>query len=112
VSTPLTTPSPPAKAILSPSGSASPGASSSPPAERREPGEKKNQTRKSATQQSELRDTMPATAPGVSSARTSEPPARAAGDHKEQKKEISRDQDGRGKGREKNESPTPAEKPQ
>jgi len=113
VSTPPTTPSPPAKAILSPIGSASPGASSSPPAERREPGERTNQTRKSATQQSELREVMPATTPEVSSPRTSfEPPARAAADHKQQEKEISREEHGRRKGPQKNESPTPSGKPE
>jgi len=111
LSTPLTTPSPPAKAIVSPSRSASPGASS-PPSDRHERGEKKNQLRKSGAQQSELHEAMPTTTPQASiPATSSQSPARAGADGEQQKKGMNREKNRRGKGRANNESPTPNGKP-
>jgi hypothetical protein len=68
--------------------------------------------RKSAAQQSELREAMPPTTPQTSiPATSSESPEGAALDRKQQKKELNREKNRRGKERTNNESPTPAGKP-
>lgn len=104
----VTAPSPSTDTTLSPGESPPSAAPVLPRAGRREQGEKKNQARKSAAQQFETRRPMPAETPEASTPPTSsEPPAPAAADRKQQKREMKRQKMGRGQRQESTESPTP-----